>query len=168
MSSLEDIADAKIQAAVTRRLDALTPVIVSIRREMNDRNLLPSSIAVTKIHKKCISLFDEIRDDMKTEYGMVLDNAFWPRDALGDLLISKARRHLDTVTGRAQNEIENASQSLNSGIYKQLYQDIVEARDRAITDLSLFIDGHSYIQKQKKISKVAGFLPNILWKFFRS
>ena len=56
MSSLEDIADAKVQAAVTRRLDALTPVIVSIRQEMNGRGLLHSSMTVTKIHGACISI----------------------------------------------------------------------------------------------------------------
>ena len=62
MSSLEDIADAKVQAAVARRLDALTPAIVSIRQEMNGRGLLhpPSSITATKIRDACILLFDEI------------------------------------------------------------------------------------------------------------
>ena len=71
MSSLKDIADAKVQAAVTRRLDALTPTIVSIRQEMNGRGCLHSSMTVTKIHDACILLFDEARDDMKAEYGIV-------------------------------------------------------------------------------------------------
>ena len=169
MSSLEDIADAKVQAAVIRRLDALTPAIVSLRQEMNGRGLLHSSMTVTKIHDACISLFDEIRDDMKTEYEIVLDNAFWPREALGNLLISKAHRHFDSVADRARGEIASATQSLlNSGISKQLNKDVVEARDRAITDLSLFIDGHSNIQRRKKISKVIGFLPNLILKFFKT
>ncbi len=163
MSSLEDIADAKVQAAVTRRLDALTPAIVSIRQEMNGRELLHSSMTVTKIHDACISLFDEIRDDMKTEYGMVLDNAFWPTESLGDLLISKARCHFDTVTDRAQNEIGSATQSLmNSGIHKQLCNDVTIARDRVLTDLSLFIDGHSKIQIRKKIMRAVVYLPKFI------
>ena len=163
MSSLEDIADAKVQAAVTRRLDALTPAIVSIRQEMNGRGLLHSSMTANKIHDACISLFDEIRDDMKTEYGMVLDNAFWPTESLGDLLISKARCHLDTVTDRAQDEIRSATQSLmNSGIHKQLCNDVTIARDRALTDLSLFIDGHSKIQIRKKIMRAVVYLPKFI------
>ncbi|MBI5430962.1 MAG: hypothetical protein HY938_10985 [Nitrosomonadales bacterium] len=115
MSNLEIIADAKVQAAVTRRLDALTPAIVSIRQEMNGRGLLHSSITAT-----------------------------------------------------AQGEIKSATQSLlNSGIHKQLNKDVAEARDRAITDLSLFLDGHSNIQRRKKISKIIGFLPNLISKFFK-
>jgi len=125
MSSLEDIADAKIQAAVTRRLGTLTPTIVSIKQEMNGRGLLPSSMTVTKIYDACILFFDEIRDVMKAEYGMVLDNVFWPTETLGNLLISKARSHFDTVTDRAQNEIRDAAQSLlNHSIHEQLCNDI--------------------------------------------
>lgn len=163
MSSLEDIADAKVQAADTRRFDALTPVIVSIRQEMNGRGLLHSSMTVTKIHGACISLFDEIRDDMKTECGMVPDNAFWPTESLGNLLISKARCHFDTVTDRAQNEIRSATQSLmNSGIHKQLCNDVAIARDRALTDLSLFIDGHSKIQMRREILRAIVYLPKLI------
>ena len=146
MSSLEDIADAKVQAAVTRRLDGLTPAIGSIKQEMNGRGLLHSSMTATKIHDVCISLFDEIRDDLKTEYGTVLDNAFWPAESLGNHLISKAIRHFDIVAARAQGEIKSATQNLmNSGMHKQLYDDVTIAQDRALTDLSLFVDGHSKI-----------------------
>jgi hypothetical protein len=163
MSSLKDIADAKVQAAVTRRLDALTPTIVSIRQEMNGRGCLHSSMTVTKIHDACILLFDEARDDMKAEYGIVLDNAFWPTASLCDLLISKALCHFDTVTDRAQGEIRNATQSLmNSGIHKQLCNDVTVARDRALTDLSLFIDGHSKIQIHKKIIRAVVYFPKLI------
>ena len=163
MSSLEDIVDAKVQAAVTRRLDALAPTIVSIRQEMNGRGCLPSSMTVTKIYDASILLFDEIRDDMKAEYGVVLDNVFWPTESLGDLLISKARCYFDTVTDRAQGEIRIATQSLmNSGTHKQLCNDVTIARDRALTDLSLFIDGHSKIQVRKKIVRAIGYLPKLI------
>ncbi|MFZ2524379.1 MAG: hypothetical protein WAW87_03600 [Candidatus Ferrigenium altingense] len=163
MSSLEDIADAKVQAAVTRRLDALTPAIVSIRQEMNGRGLLHSSITGTEIHKKCISLFDEIRNDMEIEYGMVLDNALWPTESLGSRFISQAIRHFDIVADRAQNEIKSATQSLmNSGIHKQLCNDVTVARDRALTDLSLFIDGHSKIQIHKKIIRAVVYFPKLI------
>ncbi len=168
MNSLEDIADAKVQAAVTRRLDALTPAIVSIRQEMNGRGLLISSMTVTKIHDACISLFDKILDNMKTKYGMVLDNAFWPAESLGDLLISKARRHFDTVTDMAQGEIRSATQSLtNSGMHKQLCNDVTIARDRPLTDLSLFIDGHSKIQIRKKIMRAIVYLPKFIWRLIK-
>lgn len=168
MSSLEDIADAKVQAAVTRRLDALTPAIVSIRQEMNGRGLLPSSITGTEICKKCISLFDEIRNDMKTEYGVVLDNAFWPSESLGNHLISKAIHHFDIVADRAKGEIRDATQSLlNSGIHKQLCNDVTIARDRALTDLSLFIDGHSKIQMLKKIIRAIAYLPKFIGGFIK-
>ena len=107
--------------------------------------------------------FDEIRDDMKTECGMVLDNAFWPTESLGNLLISKARCHFDTVTDRAQNEIRCATQSLMSScIHKQLCNDVTIARDRALTDLSLFIDGHSKIQMRKKILRAIVYLPKLI------
>lgn len=168
MSSLNDIADAKVQAAVTRRLDALTPAIVGIRQEMNSRNLLPSSMTATKIYDACISLFDEIRDDMKTEYGMVLDNAFWPTESLGNRLISKALCHFDIVANRAESEIKGATQNLmNSGIHRQLCNNVAIARDRALTDLSLFIDGHSKIQIHKKTIRAIAYLPKIFWSLIK-
>jgi hypothetical protein len=130
MSTLEDIAEAKVLAAVTRRLDALTPTVISIRQEMNGRELLHSSITVQKIHGACISLFDDIRDDMKAEYGVVLDNAFWPAESLGARLILNASNHFNVVADRTENEIRSASQSLmNSGIYKQLCSDVEMARN---------------------------------------
>lgn len=168
MSSLEDIVDAKVQAAVTRRLDGLTPAIVSIKQEMNGRGLLHSSMTVTKIRDACISLFDEIRDDMKTEYQMVLDNTFWPTESPGSRLISKAIRHFDIVVDRAQNEIISATTSLmNSGIHKQLCGDITVARDRALADLSLFVDGHSKIQIRNKIGRVIIFIPKLILKLVK-
>lgn len=162
MSSLEDIADAKVQAAVTRRLDALTPAIVSIKQEMNARVSLPSSMTAIKIRDACISLFDEIREDMKTEYGMVLDHVFWPTELLGDLLISKASRHFDTVTNRAQGEISSATQSLLKKDTQEHCNTITKARDRALTDLSLFIDGHSKIQVRKKIVRAIAYFPKLI------
>jgi hypothetical protein len=87
MSSFEDIADAKVQAAVKRRLDGLYPEIVSIKQEMNKRDLSNSSEIGKAICNSCISLLDEIRDDMRAEYQVVLDNVFWPREAQGDLLL---------------------------------------------------------------------------------
>lgn len=163
MSSLEDIADAKVQAAVTRRLDALTPTIVSIKQEMNGRGLLHSSMVVTKIHAACILFFDEIRDVMKIEYGVVLDNAFWPTESLGNHLISKACSHFGAVTDRTQNEIRDAAQSLlNRNICAQLCDDVTIARDRALTDLSLFIEGHSKIQMRKKIIRAIVYLPKLI------
>jgi histidine ammonia-lyase len=168
MSSLSEIADAKVQAAVTRRLGALTPAIVSIREEMNGRNLLPSSMTATRIHGACISLFDEIRDDMKAEYGMVIDNAFWPTESLGNHLISKAHCHFNIVANRAENEIKSATQSLmNSSMHKQLCNDVAIARDRALTDLSLFIDGHSKIQIHKKTIRAIAYLPKIFWSLIK-
>jgi hypothetical protein len=168
VSSLEDIAGAKVQAAVTRRLDALTPAIVSIRQEMNNRGLLPSSEPARKIHEKCISLFDEIQDDMKTEYGMVLENALWPTESLGDRFISRAIVHFDVVADRAQNEIISATQSLmRKDTQKELCVDITKAQERALTDLSLFIDGHSKIQVRKKIVRTIVTLPKFIWSLIK-
>lgn len=165
MSSLENIADAKVQASVTRRLDILTPAIVSIKQEMNGRGLLvpPTSMTATKICDACISLFDEICNDMKVEYGMVLDNAIWPNETLCELLISKARCHFDTVTGRALAEIRSSTQSpMFRDIQEQLCNDASKARDRTLTDLSLFIDGHSKIQMRKKTIRAIAYLPKFI------
>ena len=163
MSNLEDIAHAKVQAVVTRRLDALTTTIVTIREEMNGRGLLHSSMTATKIHEKCISLFDEIRDDMKVEYGIVLDNVLWPTESLGNHLVSKAIHHLDIVANRANCEIQNATQNLmNSNIHKQLCNDVTIAKNRALTDLSLFIDGHSKIQIRKKLVRAIIYFPKLI------
>lgn len=169
MSNLEDIADAKVQAAVSRRLDSLTPAIVSIKQEMNSRGLLPSSEPGKKICQKCILLFDDIVNDMKTEYGMVLDNTPWPKESLGSLFISKARHHFNTVTDRAQFEIQSATQDLmKNDIHRELCDAVAIARDRALTDLSLFVDGYSNIQRRKKLSKLIELLPNLISKLFKS
>lgn len=168
MSSLEDIADAKIQAAINRRLDALSSAIASIRQDMNGRGVIYSSMTVNEICQKCISLFDEIQNDMKAEYGVVLDNTFWSTEALGNRLILKIGAHFDAVTNRAQSEIREATQALmNSGIYSHLCNDVQIARDRALTDLSLFIDGHSKIQRFKQMKSWATFVPNLIGKLIQ-
>ncbi len=136
---------------------------------MNERNLLHSSIAVTEIHDACLSLFDQIRDDMKVEYGIVLENTLWPAESLGNRLISKANHHFNTVADKEQNTTTDAAQNLmNSGIHKQLCKDIPVARDRVLTDLSLFIDGHSKIQRSKRIKSWIVYLPKLIGKFFKS
>jgi len=125
-------------------------------------------MTLTKTCDACISLFDEIRNDMKIEYGMVLDNAFWPTESLGELLISKARCHFDTVTGRALAEIRSATQSsMYSDIHKQLCNDATKARDRALTDLCLSIDGQSKIQIRKKIMGAIIYLPKFIWRLIK-
>ena len=100
---------------------------------------------------------------MKTEYGMVLDNAFWPTEPLGDQLISKASCHFDAVINRAQGEIKSASQSLmRKDTYKELCSEVTQARDRTLIDLSLFIDGHSKIPMRKKIMRTMIYLPKFI------
>ena len=100
---------------------------------------------------------------MKTEYGMVLDNAFWPTESLGNRLISKATCYFDTVTNRAQGELKSATQSLlRKDTHEELCSDTTKARDRALTDLSLFIDGHSKIQIRKKIIRAILYLPKLI------
>ena len=163
MSSLETIAEAKIQAALDRRFIVLTAAIVGIKQEMNGRGVLQSSMTVQKIHGECISLFDQIRDDIKTEYSIVLDETLWPTGGLTSRLMLKASQHFEKVAVRARNEITQASQSLlNSGIHKSLNEDVPLARDRALTDLSLFVDGHRKVKFNRSIKTVVLFVPKLL------
>lgn len=98
----------------------------------------------------------------------MLDNAFWPTESLGNHLISKALCHFNTIANRAENEIKSATQSLmNSSMHKQLCNDVAIARDRALTDLSLFIDGHSKIQIHKKTIRAMAYLPKIFWSLIK-
>ncbi|MDP2693420.1 MAG: hypothetical protein Q8O58_00925, partial [Gallionella sp.] len=70
----------------------------------------------------------------------------------------------DVVAGRAQGEIKSVAQgSIHSGIYKQLCNDVTIARDRALTDLSLFIDGHSKIQIHKKTIRAVIYFPKLIF-----
>ena len=166
MSSLETIAEAKIQAALDRRFIALTTSIAGIRQEMNGRGVLQSSMTVQKIHGECISLFDQIRDDIKTEYSIVLNETLWPTDGMTSRLMLKASQHFEKITVRARNEITQASQSLmNSGIQKSLDEDVPLARDRALTDLSLFVDGHRKVKFNRSIKTVVLFVPKLLGRF---
>ena len=155
MSTLEAIADAKIQSAITRRLDSLNAAKITIRNEMSARGILHSSMTVLEMHKRWILLFDEIREDMQIEYGIVLDNVFWPTETLSNSLISRAHLHFKSLTKQAENEIEDATRSLlNSNMHKQLTSDFTEASNRALTDLSLYFDGHTNIQRRRKISSI--------------
>jgi len=163
MSSLETIAEAKIQSALDRRLNALTSAIVAAKQEMNSRGLLRSSMTVQKIHGECIALFDQVRDDIKTEYLIVLDETLWPTDGLSSRLILKASQHFEKVAERAQGEITEAAQSLlNSGIHKSLNADVALARDKALTDLSLFVDGHKKVKLNRTIKSAVLFAPKLL------
>lgn len=163
MSSLETIAYAKIQAALDRRLIALTSAIVSIRQDMNGRGILNSSMTVQKIHGECIALFDQIRDDIKTEYSIVLDETLWPTEKLTSRLMLKASQHFEKIANRARIEITQAAQSLlNSGIHKSLNGDVPLARERALTDLSLFVDGHIRVKFNRSIKAVVLFVPKLL------
>lgn len=163
MSSLETIAEAKIQAALDRRLIALTSAIVAVRQEMNSRGVLPSSMTVQKIHGECIALFDQVRDDIKNEYSIVLDETLWPTEELISRLMLKASEHFDKVAERARSEITTAAQSLlNSGMHKSLNEDVPLARDRALTDLSLFVDGHKKVKFNRSIKTAVLFVPKLL------
>lgn len=165
MISLETIAEAKIQGALDRRFIALTSAIVGIRQEMNRRGVLQSSMTVQKIHGECISLFDQLRDDIKTEYSIVLDETLWPTDELTTSLMLKASEHFEKVAVRARSEITQAAQSImSSGIHKSLNEDVPLARDRALTDLSLFVDGHRKVKFNRSIKTVVLFVPKLLGK----
>lgn len=163
MSSLETIAEAKIQAALDRRFIALTSAIVAITQEMNSRGVLHSSMTVQKVHGECIALFDHVRDDIKTEYAIVLDETLWPTDGLISRLMLKVSQHFEKVAERARCEIAKAAQSLlNSGIHKSLNDDVPLARDRALTDLSLFVDGHKKVKFNRSIKTTVLFVPRML------
>ncbi len=166
MSSLENIAEAKIQAALDRRFIALTSAIVAVRQEMNSRGVLNSSMTVQKIHGECIALIDQVRDDIKTEYSVVLDETLWPTDGLSSRLTLKASQHFEKAAERARNEIAQAAQSLlNSCILKSLNEDVQLARDRALTDLSLFVDGHRKVKFNRSIKSAVLFVPKLLGRF---
>jgi hypothetical protein len=163
MSSLETIAEAKIQSALDRRFHALTSAIVAVTQEMNSRGVLHSSMTVQKVHGACIALFDQVRDDIKTEYSIVLDETLWPTDGLISRLMLKASQYFEKIAERAQGEITKAAQSLvNSGIHKSLNKDIPLARDRALTDLSLFVDGHKKVKFNRSIKATVLFAPKLL------
>ena len=167
MSTLETIAEAKIQAAVDRRLAALTIAIVAVRQEMNRRNILPSSRTVNEIHDECVVLFDQVRDDIKIEYTVVLDETLWPTNGLISRLILKANQHFEKVAERAQSEINDAARALtNREMYKSLNDDVPIARDRALTDLSLYIDGHKKVKFHRSIKVGVLFIPKLIGRIF--
>jgi hypothetical protein len=167
MSNLEEISEAKIHAAVNRRLDALTPAVLAAKQEMNRRGLPKSSMTVQKVHDACVELFDHVRDDMKAEYAVLLEETLWPGDNLTSRLISRARRHFDRVAERAQSEIRDTAQGLmNSGMLDGFNRDVPLARDRALTDLSLFIDGHKRVKINRLIKAGIMFVPDLLGRLF--
>lgn len=115
------------------------------------------------VHGECIALFDQVRDDIKTEYAIVLDETLWPTDGLTSRLMLKASQHFEKVADRVQREITETAQSLmNSGIHSALNKDIPLARDRALTDLSLFVDGHRKVKLNRSIKAVVLFVPKLL------
>ena len=168
MSSIEDIATAKIQASVQRNLDGLTPTITQIKGEMNRRGVLHSSMTVTEIHKACITLFDDIQSGMWAECKVVLDGALWPTPALVSRLILKANEQFDLVVKRTQSEVAHAATGLlNDSIYGQLSKDLLVARDRALVDLSLAVEGHQSVKKNRRIREAIAFVPSMLAKFLK-
>ena len=75
----------------------------------------------------------------------------------------KASQHFEKVAERAQGEIANATKSLlNSGMHKSLNEDVPLARDRALTDLSLFVDGHRKVKLNRSIKTTVLFVPKLL------
>jgi hypothetical protein len=168
MSSIETIADAKIQSALDRRLLALTSTISSLKQEMNNRGLLVSSVTVQRIHDECIALLDQVRDDMKIEFTIVLDERLWVTDKLSAGLILSARRHLEKVKDRAHREMTDAAQSLlNRGTHCSLNEDISLACDRVLTDLSLLIDSHKKVKCNRAIKSGLWFVPKLVIGLFK-
>ena len=166
MSSFEAIVEAKIQAALDRRLIALTSTIAAVMQEMNSRGMLNSGMTVKNVHSECLALFDLVRDDIKTEYSILLDATLWPTDRLISRLILNASKNLEKVAECSRNEIEAASRSLlNDNIHKSLIKDIPVARDRAFTDLSLFIDGHRKVKFNRSIKGLVALVPKTLGRF---
>jgi hypothetical protein len=167
MSDLETIAEAKILASVNRRLDVLALSILTVKQKMNDRGLPNSSITASKINDECIALFDLVRDDAKTEYAIVLNESLWTTDHLISRLILRANQHFNKLAERAKGELNDATRALeNSGMRQELHEMIPIARDRALTDLSLFIDCHKTVKRNRTIKRVVMFIPKILIRIF--
>ena len=163
MENLESIAYAKIQAAVDRRLDFLATNIAAVRGEMNSRGLLHSTLTVQKINEACVSLFNQVLDEIKREYEVILKETFWLSDSLTSRLVLNANTYFDRLTALAQAETKNAAHHLaNDAMWRPFVDAISIAHQRALIDLSLYIDGSRNVGARKILRGVLQFAPKIL------
>jgi hypothetical protein len=169
MSTLEQVAEAKVLAAVKRRLDNLDPAVLAVKHEMSARGLLRSGATVKRIRELGISLPDGIRDDMKTEYGLVLEESLWPSEHLVSRLMQYATQHFQVAQDRAASEVRQAGGDLlRAATHDELAAEISAARDRALTDVSLFLEGHRRVGINRKIRNLFTFVPDTIKGLFKS
>ena len=159
MSSLEQIADAKIQAATQRLIADLDHEVKAIEHKNAALGVLKSGRTFKEVYRACETTLDRLLNTAKTEYGCVIKESVWPKASVPNRLISDFRRHLQLILYASKEHLEKIATWIgNNKIHERLQSDLFALRDRTLTDLSLFIDGQFQVKKNDLCKGIGAYV----------
>jgi hypothetical protein len=166
MSSLEQIADAKIYAAAQRLIGELDREVEAIKRANAAKGILQSGRTMKQIARACEAAFEKLGEAAKTEWGWVVQESFWLKPSGRDRLMSDVKLHLQEILGASEDHLEKITALIGTPeLYERLQSDLVTVHDRTLTDLSLFIDGQSLVKKNRLLRRIVtnllGWIPKL-------
>lgn len=166
MSCLEQIADAKIQAATQRIIDDLNGEVEAIKRRNAADGMLQSGRTLKQVARACKAAFDKLGQTAKDEYGLVIKESLWLKASVPDRLISDVKVHLQSLLHASETHLEKSAALIgNPKIYQRLQSDVIAVRDRTLNDLCLFIDGQSQVRRNRLFKGIGtnllGWIPKL-------
>ena len=166
MSNLDQLANAKVGAATQRQAEKLDADVEALKRLNAAKGLLKSGATVKQVIRLCEGSFVAIRDAASTEFGWVIQESLWVSPSLPEQLIAHARQHLQVIFEASEKHLEKITNLVgHPDLYARLQPDLVAARDRAWTDISLALEGQVQVKKNRfwkgAGGKLFGWIPKL-------
>ena len=168
MSDLLQIVSGKLQASTGRIAERLKAQIQAQKNENTAKGLLRSGATLKQILRHSSEALDKTREAIAAEYQQLLKDSLAFSAASTPALIREAQKHLHEIRAQGEAELRAATAMMGKDdLYERLQKDLGAAYDRALTDLSLFLDYEGSAQKNRFIKRasaavggwLSGFLP---------
>lgn len=169
MSSLENIASAKILASVNRHLKKMEDDIEALKRMNASKGLLISGATVRQVIRLCNEVIDSTRNEIINQYEWVIKESLWPNSAVYTHLENDSKKHLEVVLEFGKNQLRNITALIGSPeLFEKTVEQIQSIHDQALTDVIIFIEGQSLTKKNSFVKNAVNTIGSVLKKLIYS
>lgn len=167
MSDLLGVVSAKLQSATSRIADGLKTQVQAQKNENAAKGLLRCGATLKQTLRYSSEAIGKTREAIEAEYQRLIGDSVWFSATSSAALLADAQKHLKEIQARGEAELKAATAMMGkSDLYERLQKDLAAAHDRALTDLSLFLDYQTGAKTNSLIKRVpaaiTGFVSNLL------